>query len=178
MNTGGDYTINLIDETGRSDVFNWYLDEIAWGSRFEDEKAAHEFGHLLGLFDEYSGASNPFAESGDLCSFTNFPITGGTLPFKTGNWCGSLMSDLGSTQERYYERLFELSGLDQSLNPVFGMAPEGYYAFDVLTGTVDDGIIEVSDPSIASVPVPASGFLLLGSIGLLIGRRRSAIMNK
>jgi len=45
-----------------------------------DEVAAHEFGHMLGLYDEYSGpGTDPNADPNDICrpTFTVFGIPSG-----------------------------------------------------------------------------------------------------
>ncbi|MGQ9366705.1 calcium-binding protein [Azospirillum sp. ST 5-10] len=63
------YTVTVRDGTGRDDMTNWYTD-TAWGPAYQDELAAHEFGHMIGMFDEYAGGAtyNGFATTGTLMS--------------------------------------------------------------------------------------------------------------
>jgi len=64
----------------------------------QDEVAAHEFGHQVGIFDEYSiGTVDPAVPFGNLCVLPS----GGQL------FCNSLMADLGPTQQRYYESILD-----------------------------------------------------------------------
>lgn len=77
---------------------NWYT-VCTWGAQYLDEMAAHEAGHMLGLYDEYNnGALDP-----DTLFITN----------------NSLMADFGPTRNWHYEQILEWlearSGRDLSL---------------------------------------------------------------
>jgi len=94
-----DHVVSVHSGDGRSDMLNWFT-ESNWGPVYLDEIAAHEFGHMLGLFDEYAGgAVNPDISPN---TFTN-----------------ALMADLGAVQERYYDQILRnlgnMSGRDLSL---------------------------------------------------------------
>lgn len=51
-----DYQVTVRSEYGRSDMLNWYL-QTDWGPSYQDELAAHEYGHMIGMFDEYAGGA-------------------------------------------------------------------------------------------------------------------------
>jgi len=63
------YDVNVINSYGRSNMTNWYLDSN-WGIDYRDEIAAHEYGHMIGMFDEYQGGAtyNSKVTSGTLMS--------------------------------------------------------------------------------------------------------------
>jgi outer membrane protein assembly factor BamB len=83
---------------GRANMIHWFT-ESYWGSEYQDEIAAHEVGHMLGLYDEYLG--------GALDPDTHFITT------------NSLMADLGPTRNWHYEQILDWletkSGRDLSL---------------------------------------------------------------
>jgi len=56
VETGGDHQVAVHDGHGLHDVLNWYLDS-PWGPDYQDELAAHEFGHMIGAFDEFAGGA-------------------------------------------------------------------------------------------------------------------------
>lgn len=49
-------TITVYSGTGRGDMDHWF-EMTEWGPDYVDEFAAHEFGHMLGAFDEYGGGA-------------------------------------------------------------------------------------------------------------------------
>lgn len=51
-----DYDVTVYDGYGACDMLNWYTD-TGWGPSYQDELAAHEFGHMIGMFDEYAGGA-------------------------------------------------------------------------------------------------------------------------
>lgn len=69
---------------GRGDMLNWW-GQTAWGPDYQDEIAAHEYGHMIGCFDEYAGGA----------SYGNFTAT------------GTMMSDLTETLRPSY-----MNGID------------------------------------------------------------------
>lgn len=56
-----DQVVTVKSGDGRDDMVTWYTGNPAgWGDAYQDEVAAHEYGHMLGLYDEYvGGAVNP-----------------------------------------------------------------------------------------------------------------------
>jgi hypothetical protein len=85
------------------DMLNWCTDQPSgYANSFQGVLAAHEVGHMLGLYDEYyGGATNPAG-------------------FTTTN---ALMSDLGPVQARYYlDMLAWLEGVSGRSN--LALAPD------------------------------------------------------
>lgn len=94
------HVVTVHSGQGRPNMLNWYTDRPGgWGDEYQDEIAAHEAGHMLGLYDEYAG--------GALDPDTQFTTT------------NSLMADLGPTRDWHYEQILEWletgSGRDLSL---------------------------------------------------------------
>lgn len=71
------YDVNVIDGYGRCDMLNWCT-ETDWGPDYQDELVAHEFGHMIGCFDEYEGGATygSFAAPGTIMS----DLTGALRP--------------------------------------------------------------------------------------------------
>jgi hypothetical protein len=165
----GDRVVEVKNDKGRTDTDTWYLDlsEMGWTQDHHDETAAHEFGHYLGLYDEYVGGFTELtAEYSDLCRPSS--VFGLDIGPGVGTFCNSLMADHGPVQERYYERLLEI--LDGRVDGQLGvaMSPVNYYPFDenrqVLTN------IEFGDSSsISAVPLPSSGLVLASALLGLFG---------
>jgi hypothetical protein len=56
--TGSDHTVNVTNGSGNVDLVNWYTDNPSGhGYTKQSNVAAHEFGHMVGLFDEYNGGA-------------------------------------------------------------------------------------------------------------------------
>ncbi len=54
-----DQSVLVIDGQGSGNMFNWYTISDQ-GAEYNGQAAAHEFGHMLGLYDEYtSGMLDP-----------------------------------------------------------------------------------------------------------------------
>jgi hypothetical protein len=52
-----DQVVTVTRGPGPWNLRNWYMgNPSGWGNRYHEEIAAHEFGHMIGLFDEYEGA--------------------------------------------------------------------------------------------------------------------------
>ncbi len=70
VSSGQHQTIVVHDAVGRADMTNWYTVPQGWGTAYLDEIAAHEVGHMLGNYDEYSGGAtkNNFVTTGTLMS--------------------------------------------------------------------------------------------------------------
>ncbi|WP_448207561.1 calcium-binding protein [Azospirillum sp. sgz302134] len=63
------YDVTVNNANGRSDMLDWCT-QSDWGPDYQDELAAHEFGHMIGCFDEYAGGAtyNSFAAPGTIMS--------------------------------------------------------------------------------------------------------------
>jgi hypothetical protein len=61
-----------------------------WSNEYQDEIAAHEAGHMMGLYDEY-----PEEKGGTIDPITKSLTT------------NSLMSDLGPVQKRYFKNIID-----------------------------------------------------------------------
>jgi hypothetical protein len=58
VTSGADQVVTVHSGTGRTNMTNWYTDRPAgWSNDWQDEIAAHEAGHMLGLYDEYLGGA-------------------------------------------------------------------------------------------------------------------------
>lgn len=71
VDSGAHHTVTVHEGTGRTDMLNWYLSNPGgWPNDMHDEIAAHEAGHMFGLFDEYSGGATygGYTTSGTLMS--------------------------------------------------------------------------------------------------------------
>lgn len=129
-----DQVVTVHSGTGRSNMTNWYLDRPGgWDNSYQDEIAAHEFGHMLGLYDEYAGgAVNPNINPN---VFTN-----------------SIMADLGLTQRRHYEEILQLLSTATSRDLSLALSPLPPYPMD--TPIPDFGQTEVPPGgTIQSTPI-------------------------
>ena len=53
-----DHTVNVHNGNGNVNLVNWYTgNPSGWGFQNQGRIAAHEFGHMIGLFDEYVGGA-------------------------------------------------------------------------------------------------------------------------
>jgi hypothetical protein len=97
-----DETVTVHAGTGYMDMANWYTDHPSgWPDSYQGVLAAHEVGHMLGLYDEYYG--------GAIDPVTQFRAT------------NALMADLGPVEARNYSAMLGwlegASGRDLSLAP-------------------------------------------------------------
>ena len=119
------HVVTVHAANGRHNMLNWYT-ETNWGAEYQDEIAAHEAGHMLGLYDEYSG--------GALDPNTQFTTT------------NSIMADLGPPRTWHYDQILEWlengSGRDLSAAP----SPLPPYPFD-------EPIPHFSDPQVLNVRI-------------------------
>ncbi len=57
-----DQNVAVVKGTGRWDMLMWYtMVGGGWGDLYQEEAAAHEYGHMISLWDEYSGGAINFA---------------------------------------------------------------------------------------------------------------------
>jgi hypothetical protein len=80
VTSGADQIVTVHNTTGHIDMLNWYTTLQGWASTYQGVAAAHEYAHMLGLYDEYAGGA------------TN----GGSTATNT------LMSDYGPVKTLYY----------------------------------------------------------------------------
>jgi len=108
VNTDPHHIVTVHAGLGRADMLNWYTQNGA--ANYQDEIAAHEAGHMLGLYDEYTG--------GALNPNTQFTAT------------NSIMAGLGPVRTWHYDQIVERleahSGRDLSM----ANSPVPLYALD------------------------------------------------
>jgi hypothetical protein len=152
-----DQTVTVYNSYGNYNMVEWYT-TTDWGNDYHDELAAHEAGHMFGLFDEYEGgATNPA---------THYTTT------------NALMADLGPVWKRYYNGFLswmeDRSGLDLSLvkAPPQTIPYEFKFTYsngDYYTGTVwaaaDYGYIAGGNPRQVTDPYGNTGSYLITAAG-------------
>jgi len=74
-----DQTVTVYNSSGWTNMGEWYMDS-GWDDSWHAQISAHEYGHMLGLYDEYENGA------------THDGVT----------YSYALMADLGAVQERYY----------------------------------------------------------------------------
>lgn len=58
VTTAADYYVTVTAGTGRWDMLHWYtVGAAGWGDEYQEEVAAHEYGHMIALWDEYAGGA-------------------------------------------------------------------------------------------------------------------------
>jgi hypothetical protein len=50
------YVVHLREDHGQTTMLRWHL-QTDWGPNYLDKMIAHEFGHMIGAFDEYAGGA-------------------------------------------------------------------------------------------------------------------------
>ena len=80
-----DYRVTVVQGEGRWNMLTWYtVGAGGWGDRYQEAVAAHEYGHMISMWDEYAG--------------------GGVNPNTTLIGTGGLMDILdGPTLDYYYD---------------------------------------------------------------------------
>lgn len=129
--------------------------------------AAHEFGHILGLPDEYAPSS-----PGILCK-TLLGLSLFGIPESECLGTG-LMEDIKMpTQERYYDYLFQnLSGNTPGFNWTFGLSPDWTNDFPSELGGLVALFESPIQTNLATVPEPGSLLIFVTSGLVLIFVRR------
>ena len=153
-----DQVVTVHSGNGRSNMTNWFLDMPGnWPNSYHDEIAAHEFGHMLGLYDEYEGgAVNPNISPN---TFTN-----------------SIMADLGFTQPRHYEDILQLLISQTHRDLSLALAPRPLPSMD--TPIPDFGQTEVPPGKAIPEPSATSGLILFGLLMLLERSRKIFIKHQ
>lgn len=142
----------------RSQMSRWCLNNPGgFSNDYQDEVTAHEFGHQVGLYDEYLGGTvDPAVLVGNFCG-----IPPGAPPQA---FCDSTMSDLGPTRERYYESI--LANIESLLGRNLSLAFAGQPPYPADPPLPDFGLQEDPPENFElpqQVPQPASIVLLLAS---------------
>ncbi|HNS55460.1 MAG TPA: PEP-CTERM sorting domain-containing protein, partial [Smithellaceae bacterium] len=154
VTTGYDYSVNVTNSTGRWNMLNWYtIGAGGWGDAYQEEVAAHEYGHMIGEWDEYSGGAVD-------------PVT------KLINTGGIMHTLNGGTLDYYYKDF--LAWYDNKLNSVPVIEP-----VEVVSATSSVAVVPVKPARVkkvkpAGVPVHEPSAILLLALGLisLWGSRR------
>lgn len=78
VTSGYDHLVNVVNGTGRWNILNWYtVGAYGWGEEYQEEIAAHEFGHMVSMWDEYEGGAvnpnSPSNNTGGLMETLNGP---------------------------------------------------------------------------------------------------------
>jgi len=148
-----------------SQMSRWCLNNPGgFSNDYQDEVAAHEFGHQVGIYDEYTpfGAIDPAAPPGSIC----------TIPPQGQAFCDSLMADLGPTKQRYYESI--LANLGSLLGRNLSLAFAGQPPYPADAPLPDYGLHHGEPDNFAEpqqVPQPATIALLLASALAALGSR-------
>lgn len=159
VSSGEDYRTR-VDPTPScsSQMSRWCIDNISTNER-QDEVAAHEFGHQVGLFDEYSiGAVDPTVPPGNLC----------VLPSQAQLFCNSLMADLGPTQQRYFESI--LANIDDLFGRSLALAFAGQPPYPGNPPDLEFAAHHEA-PDSFGVPQPPTIVFVLGGMVVALGLR-------
>lgn len=144
--------------------------------------AAHEFGHLLGLADEYEDVRVTDRLAYELLSALpseqcrSFRLLSGEFLGRSGDRCGNLMSDLtGGALPRHYETILAQLAENVGFTPVLGYSPDqATYVHPVLPPDFP-GLSESAVPEPATWAALIVGFGLAGSF--LRGSRPALRLN-
>lgn len=102
VDKGAHQVVTVHDGAGRDDISNWYLQQPEWGQKKLDEIAAHEVGHMLGNFDEYTGGAtyDGYTATGTLMSdltVHNVAAYFWTVEYAAEKLSGLTLETIGST---------------------------------------------------------------------------------
>lgn len=164
FNTAGQYVgqpCSELETLGRSNALNWNVTPVKCGVflgppwvGIQDDPAmsgrlvAHEFGHLLGLYDEYVGGGiDPSVDPSLLCD-----INGS----RTQPYCDGLMAMHWSGQvlESYFGRI---------LSPAFGSVVLAPNPFAILPDPLPDPGYSTFELPLSQAPEPTTVALLLAA---------------
>ena len=122
VDTDGGVNVNVVEGDGRPNMKTWYTGDPAnWGHDYQDELAAHEFGHMISLYDEYDEKDGAVVDPDN-------PITDYT----------SIMGSLdGTPKERHYEHILDWLEDKSGRTMVLGQSP--MYAPGETGSPVGDG---------------------------------------
>jgi hypothetical protein len=133
VNSNPHHVVTVHNAWGRDNMLNWYTNPI-WGWWYRDEIAAHEAGHMLGLYDEYKDDGVIDENDGALDPATLFTTT------------NSIMADLGPSRDWHYEQILEWLETRSDRNLSLANSPLPPYI-------LDDPIPDFSDPMVLDVSI-------------------------
>ena len=124
VDSGADYDVAVHNSAGGGDMLNWYLD-TAWGPSYQDELAAHEYGHMVGAFDEYAGAATYLGQT----------TTGTLMSDLTQTVTSNYLHSIDSYAEQFTGRTFSVvAGTAPVGNAPTGVSTSGTAGKDTLAG--------------------------------------------
>ncbi|HAK63186.1 MAG: hypothetical protein ACOY17_10130 [Pseudomonadota bacterium] len=143
-----DQTVNVSKNAGVTDMLNWYATHTNGGNTDLPGVRAHEFGHMLGLFDEYIG--------GAVDKFPNPTLSDHGL-MGSGTY-----DEKPVMHERYYQQYLDYI---RTLNPdtdhsfrLVSAVPEPIAAFLLAAGLLAMALHRMGGRTRSCVPcVPSSG---------------------
>ncbi len=97
VDSGADYDVAVHSGAGGGDMANWYLGNL-WGPDYQDELAAHEYGHMIGAFDEYAGGATYLGQT----------TTGTMMSDLTQTITSNYLYSIDSYAEQFTGRTFSL----------------------------------------------------------------------
>jgi len=135
--TATSVAVNVVAGDGRPNMLTWYTGNPAgWGTENQGRVAAHEIGHMLGLYDEYSGGTlDPLMPIFDPASIMG--------------------SQLGTPRERHYQYVLDWLLRETGRTMVLGQLPTFQPGMS--------GLPPAEAPLIPSEPVPELPTWLLAS---------------
>ncbi|WP_237904158.1 calcium-binding protein [Azospirillum brasilense] len=98
------YNVNVSNSYGRCDMLNWCT-QTDWGPDYQDELAAHEFGHMIGAFDEYAGGA----------TYGNFAATGTIMSDLTPTLRPNYMNSIDYYAEQFTGKTFQIVEIPKNL---------------------------------------------------------------
>lgn len=95
-----DYAVTVTNAAPRWSLLHWYtIGAGGWGDAYQEEVATHEYGHMIGLYDEYAGGildpNTHFINTGGLMHTLNGP----TLDYYYAPFLGWYETKLGQIPE-------------------------------------------------------------------------------
>ena len=124
VDSGADYDVTVHSGSGGNDMLNWYLGN-PWGPGYQDELAAHEYGHMLGAFDEYAGGATYLGQT----------TTGTLMSDLSQTISSSYLHSIDSYAEQFTGRTFSVvPGAAPAASPPAGVNRTGTAGNDTLAG--------------------------------------------
>lgn len=174
---GADFEVTVADQFEYTpNVLNWATDlsyvESRYTTDYTGSFAAHEFGHMLGLYDEYRNSANSGIRDPNLTVLERLNLCNQTSRGEFGPYCSSIMGSLnGAPELRHYEKLLDFTGFTTDEYLLTAELPAARYP------TREPLPLVSSMPAIAAVPLPASAWLLIFALVTLFVTQRTLRRN-